>query len=123
MAIISRLLGSGCSAAQALNICGIPANGLSSSGTTNLDATPLTEAINEITTTPSVGSGVVLPRLEVGSMVLVVNNGTFPLNVYPGTGIQIDSLPPTTGGYIIGVSVSASALFFGISPTKWASVS
>jgi hypothetical protein len=51
MAIPTRLMGVGCSAGQAVNICGDVQDSITAAGTTNADATPLSAAINRVTTT------------------------------------------------------------------------
>jgi len=85
MAIPSRLMGVGCSAAQSVNICGDVVDSITAAGTTNADATQLSAAINRVTTT-ALNTGVRLMLPEQGSQVVVVNSGANALLVYPGTG-------------------------------------
>lgn len=120
MAIPTRLMGIGCSAAQAVNICGDTVSGISAAGTTNADATRLSAAINEVTTT-ALNTGVALPPIEAGAMVMVMNSGANALLVYPGTtGAQINALTATTGGF--SVAAGGRALFVAVTGSKWGAV-
>ncbi|AOU95870.1 uncharacterized protein AruCF_4979 [Achromobacter ruhlandii] len=55
--------------------------------------------------------------IEVVSRVTVVNLGANALLVYPGTGVQINALTATTGGF--SVPAGKVADFIGVSPTQW----
>jgi hypothetical protein len=119
MAIPSRLMGVGCSAGQAVNICGDVADGLTAAGSSNADALQLSAAINRVTTTAA-STGVRLMLPEAGSMVVVVNSGASALLVYPGTGAQINALTATTGGF--SVAAGGRAVFVGTSSANWFAV-
>ena len=120
MAIPSRLTGSGLPAQAAVNICGDVASTLTATGTSNADALRLTAAINEVTTT-ALGTGVLLPPLEVGASVFVHNAGANALLVYPGTtGAQINALTATTGGF--SIAAGGKALFVAVSGTRWSAL-
>lgn len=119
MPIPSHVMGSGNSAQSAASICGRVANNLTAAGTTNADALALSNATNIVTTTAA-STGVVLPRIETGASVFVANLGANALLVYPGTGVQINALTATTGGFSVGAG--KSALFFGTSGTRWAAL-
>jgi hypothetical protein len=88
-------------------------------GTTNANALALSNEIN-IVTTAAAGTGVVLPRVETGASVYVSNLGANDILVYPGTGVQINALTATTGGFT--VPTGKSAMFFGASGTRWTSL-
>lgn len=119
MAIPTRLMGVGCSAMQAVNICGDVADSLTAAGSSNTDALQLSAAINRVTTT-ALNTGVRLMLPEAGSQVVVINSGANALLVYPGTGAQINALTATTGGFSVGAG--GRALFVGTSSTNWFAV-
>lgn len=116
--IPTRLMGTGSSWPSALAICGGVANTLTAVGTTNANALALSAEIN-VVTTAAAGTGVRLVPVEVGSSVVVANQGANALLVYPGTGVQIDALTVTTGGF--SIPVGKSAVFYGVSGTQWIS--
>lgn len=120
MAIPSRLTGTGSSPVNATQICGDTANTLTAAGTTNADALRLSAAINRVTTTAA-GTGVLLPPIEPGARVTVMNSGANALLVYPGTtGAQINALTATTGGF--SVAAGGRADFIAFSSTVWGAI-
>ncbi len=119
MGIPSRLMGSGCSSSQAVNICGDVVDSITAAGTTNADATQLSAAINRVTTT-ALNTGVRLMLPESGSQVAVINSGANALLVYPGTGASINALTATTGGF--SVAAGGRALFIGTGSANWFAV-
>lgn len=119
MPIPSRLTGSGVASQAAVNICGDVANGLTATGTTNADALQLSAVINQVSTTAS-GTGVILPPLEPGASVFVMNSGANALLVYPGTGSQINALTATTQGF--SVASGGRAQFIAFTSTKWGAI-
>jgi hypothetical protein len=119
MAIPSRLMGAGCSGSQAVNICGDVVDTISAVGTTNVDATQLSGAINRVTTAAA-STGVRLMLPESGSQVVVVNSGANAVLVYPGTGASINALTATTGGF--SVAAGGRALFVGTGSANWFAV-
>jgi len=120
MAIPSRLTGSGIPAGAATQLCGDTANTLTAAGTTNADALRLNAIHNRVTTTAS-GTGVLLPPIEPGAEVTVMNSGANALLVYPGTtGAQINALTATTGGF--SVAAGGRARFVAYAPTVWGAI-
>lgn len=120
MAIPSRLTGSGIAAGAAIQLCGDTANTLTAAGTTNADALRLNAIHNRVTTTAS-GTGVLLPPIEPGAEVTVMNSGANALLVYPGTtGAQINALTATTGGF--SVAAGGRARFVAYAPTVWGAI-
>lgn len=120
MAIPSRLTGTGSSPINATQICGDVANTLTATGTTNADALRLNAVHNRVTTTAA-GTGVLLPPIEPGAEVTVMNSGANALLVYPGTtGAQINALTATTGGF--SVAAGGRARFVAYSPTVWGAI-
>jgi hypothetical protein len=116
MAYAQELIGSGTPPAQVGAILGSTANTLTAAGTTNADALQLSAVINRVTTTAS-GAGVRLPVPQPGESVVVVNSGANALLVYPGTGVQINALTATTGGF--SVAAGGRALFVAVSNVFW----
>lgn len=119
MPIPSRLTGSGVASQAAVNICGDVATGLTATGTTNADALQLSAVVNHVGTTAS-GTGVILPPLEPGASVFVINSGANALLVYPGTGFQINALTATTQGF--SVASGGRAQFIAFTSTKWGAI-
>jgi hypothetical protein len=119
MALLQELIGAGTPPLQTQGIMGSVANGLTATGTTNADALQLGNAINRVTTT-AIGTGVKLPIPNPGESVLVVNSGANALLVYPGTGVQINALTATTGGF--SVAAGGRALFVGVTNAFWFAV-
>jgi hypothetical protein len=109
-------MGSGLSSLAAVNICGDVADTLTATGTTNADALQLNATINRVTTTAA-STGVKLLVPESGTQMAVINSGANSLTVYPGTGVTINALTVTTGGF--AVAAGGRALFVGTSSTNW----
>jgi len=66
------------------------ATGIVAAGTTQGDATPLTEEWNVVATTPA-NSGVIIEPFGTGTSVTVYNDGANALDVYPPVGYFIDA--------------------------------
>lgn len=81
---------------------------------------PLTNAINVVTTTSANPSGVTLPAPSAGVKITVINKGTNPVNVYPPTGDYIDSLAINTA---ISLPVNGVLTFYAAETTYWYSSS
>jgi uncharacterized membrane protein len=91
---------------------------ITAAGTTLAQATLLTGDVNFITAgTSATAIGVQLPVTPVPpNGVRVVNTMSFPVNVYPNTGQQIDTLGTTVASQIPGYG---SATFLPNSTTQW----
>ncbi len=116
MPIPSRLMGSGLASTAAINIAGDVTAGITAAGTTNADATQLSSAINNVTTTAA-STGVKLFTAEAGASVVVSNQGANALLVYPAASGQINALTVTTGGFSVGAGKTVT--LFGVSGTNW----
>jgi hypothetical protein len=94
---------------------------VSAAGSTNADATQINAGVSRvICTTVGAGQGVRLPAANRGDQVLVVNNqGTNALLVYPGTGNRMNAGTVTTVGAT--VAVNSSRLFTRVNDasTEW----
>lgn len=102
MASVKTLMGSGMPAAQAVAVnTGTFATGLTAAGTTNADALQLTADFNVLTTVGS-GAGAILPDVEAGSAIIVVNGGSNALLVYPPAAGQLNNQTATSAGRTIG---------------------
>jgi len=119
MAIPTRVMAGGNSAASAKAICGAVSTSLTAAGSSNTDALALSAEINIVTTTAA-STGVKLMPAEAGSTITVANQGANALLVYPYSGAQIDALTATTGGFSVGAGKTAK--FTGVSGTKWVSM-
>lgn len=80
----------------------------------------LTKQVNVITTTSANPSGVTLPSATVGVQIVVVNDGTNPINVYPASGDHIDALSVNAS---IQIPVGGKLTFHTVDTTTWASSS
>lgn len=120
MASVQTLMGAGMPAAQARNVgTGTFATGISAAGSDNTDATPLVADFNVVTTAES-GTGVILPDVEVGSDITVVNGGANALLVYPNSGAQLNNQTATTAGRTVGAG--KAGIFRRGSVTHWAAI-
>ena len=91
MTIQARLVVSGSSAAQAVANVGTVADQLTATGTTQGTAYVCGADYNRFTTVAS-GSGAILPSLNPGDYVTVINAGANALKLYPPVGGQINGL-------------------------------
>lgn len=105
MAQSRNMCPSGLSAGQATAINGGVANTLTALGTTQANALLLPGDINRFTTVAA-GTGTVLPPMNPGDSVEVINKGANALLVYPPAGGVINSL-----GANAGYSVAAATPF------------
>jgi hypothetical protein len=113
MAIPSRVLGSGISQLSTVSICGDGTTSLTAAGTSAGDATQLTYVYTNVTTVAS-GTGVKLPKAEMGETIIIRNGGANPLTVYPYS--ATDTINAAGFGTI---NVDCSAMFFAVSNTLW----
>lgn len=91
------------------------ATGIAAAGSTQGTATVLTATFNEVTTTGS-GEGVALPSAEAGEMVMVANQGSNALSVYPASGHSINSL---SANVAVSLAADTRKLFFAATGSKW----
>lgn len=113
MAIPSRVLGSGISQLSTVSICGDGTTAVTAAGTSAGNATQLTYVYNNITTVAS-GSGVKLPKAEMGETIIIRNGGANPLTVYPYS--ATDTINTAGSGTI---NADCSAMFYAVSNTLW----
>lgn len=113
MAIPSRVLGSGISQLSTVSICGDGTTAVTAAGTSAGNATQLAYVYNNITTVAS-GSGVKLPKAEMGETIIIRNGGANPLTVYPYS--ATDTINTAGSGTI---NVDCSAMFYAVSNTLW----
>ena len=78
----------------------------------------LTADVNIITTTAANPSGVTLPTPAAGRVMVVINRGTNPINVYPPTGCSIDALAVNGS---MPIAAGGSLVYWGQSATVWQS--
>jgi len=113
MAIPSRVLGAGASQLSTVSICGDGVTNVSAAGTSAGNATQVTYVYNNITTVAS-GSGVKLPKAEMGETIIIKNSGANPLTVYPYS--ATDTINMAGSGTI---NADCSAMFYAVSNTLW----
>jgi len=112
MSFPSRIQGTGQSGLSAQTIAGDVDNGVTAAGTTAANATQVNAAFVRVSTTAS-GTGVKLPKVEVGAWMVVRNDGGNALTVYPQTGTTINGTADDT------IAAGKANLFFGSSATTW----
>lgn len=103
MPLQQRLVVAGISAAQATAQVGTVQNGLAATGTTQGNAFPVPADVNRFTTVGA-GSGCILPAMNPGDELQIINGqGTNALLVYPPVGAIINALSANTA-YSIAVA-------------------
>lgn len=111
-----KVFGSGISGLSTQALCQDAKASISAAGTTQSDATELTNADNEITTVVS-GSGVVLySNATAGDTQSVFNAGSNPLKVYPPSGQRINGLPLNAHMYL---GLNTGVILKKVSATRW----
>jgi len=113
MAIPSRVLGSGISQLSTVSICGDGTASLTAAGTSAGDATQLTYVYTNVTTAAS-GTGVKLPKAEMGETIIIRNGGANAIKVYPYS--DADTINAAGFGTI---NADCAAMFFAVSNTLW----
>lgn len=113
MAIPSRVLGAGVDALKTVSICGDGVATLTAAGTSAGNATSINYVYTNVTTAAS-GTGVKLPKAEMGEVIIIRNGGANAIKVYPYN--ATDTI--NNAGYGT-VNPDCSALFFAVSNTLW----
>jgi len=113
MAIPSRVLGSGISQLSTVSICGDGTTAVTAAGTSAGDATQIAYVYTNVTTAAS-GTGVKLPKAEMGETVIIRNGGANSIKVYPYS--ATDTINEAGFGTI---NADCSAMFFAVSNTLW----
>lgn len=114
-----NIMGSGISAAAALNISGTVADSLTATGSTQGTALILSADTNVVTTTAASTGVVFTSATQPGDEIVVKNLGASSLSVYPASGESIDSVA-TNGAYAL--ATTKSAMFIKTSATRWISI-
>jgi hypothetical protein len=115
MAFPSRVQGSGQSGGSAQAICGDVQAAVTATGSSATDALSVSAVVVRSATTAS-GTGVKLPTVEVGAMMVVRNDGAESLTVYPQTGTTVNGSASDT------IAAGKANLYFGTSATTWVSL-
>lgn len=118
MAQLSKVQGSGASAAHALAIVGNTSSALTALGSSQGTALLLSNENNEVTTT-SASTGVQLPINLIGDAIFVANYGAQTLSVYGQTGESIQS---GSANAAFSVAQNKTAMFIKVSSTRWAAI-
>ena len=113
MAIPSRVLGAGVDSLKTVSICGDGTATLTAAGTSAGNAASITYVYTNVTTVAS-GTGVKLPKAEMGETVIIRNGGANALKVYPYN--ATDTINNAGFGTI---NPECSAMFYAVSNTLW----
>jgi len=89
--------------------------GIAAAGTNQGTATLLTKQVNLISS-GTAGTGVRLPGATVGMQLILINATSVPVNVYPATSAQIDSLA-TNAPFTLGIGSRLMLVATGL--TQW----
>jgi hypothetical protein len=115
MAFPSRVQGAGQSGGATTAICGDVQAAVTAAGSSATDALSVSAVVVRSATTAS-GTGVKLPTVEVGAMMVVRNDGAEALTVYPQTGTTVNGSASDT------IAAGKANLYFGTSATTWVSL-
>jgi hypothetical protein len=115
MAFPSRVQGAGQSGGATTAICGDVQPAVTATGSSATDALSVSAVVVRSATTAS-GTGVKLPTVEVGAMMVVRNDGAEALTVYPQTGTTVNGSASDT------IAAGKANLYFGTSATTWVSL-
>jgi hypothetical protein len=115
MAFPSRVQGAGQSGGATTAICGDVQAAVTATGSSATDALSVSAVVVRSATTAS-GTGVKLPTVEVGAMMVVRNDGAEALTVYPQTGTTVNGSASDT------IAAGKANLYFGTSATTWVSL-
>lgn len=118
MPLHDRLMHAGASALLAREVCGTVST-VSAAGTTKADATPLPNAVNDVTVAAA-NSGVILRSMSPGESQYVFNDATGnTLKVYPPAGGQINNAGADTA---VTLANNKAGLFVCLSALAYAYV-
>ncbi len=116
MTIPSRVLFAGASSLMTVAICGDGVDGLTATGSTRSNALQLTKIYNSIDTAAS-GTGVLLPPIQMGATIYIVNSGANTIKIYPyETGTTVNQ---TTSA---SISKDHTSIFFAVTNAMWYSI-
>lgn len=96
MPLQQRLVVAGIAAIQAQAQCGTVQNGLTAAGTVQGNAFPVPADLNRFTTVAA-GAGGILPAMNPGDELQIINAGANALLVYPPVGGAINALGTNVG--------------------------
>lgn len=91
MSLAQRMMAAGLSAAQVAAIQGTVANGLVATGNSQATALALPADQNRFATVAA-ATGAILPAMNPGDEMTVINAGANALSLYPPVGAQINAL-------------------------------
>lgn len=114
-----KMVAAGLSAIQAQAIQGLPANTLTATGAAQATALPLAGDINRFTTVAA-ATGALLPAMNAGDSLVVVNAGANALLLYPPVGGAINSVA-VNGSYSIATA-TPTCIVFCITPLQYSAM-
>lgn len=116
MSLAQRMMSAGLSANQVAAIQGTVANALTAAGTTQVTAVALTADQNRFTTVGA-SSGAILPSMNPGDEMSVINAGANALALYPPVGAVLNALGANTAYSIATATPFCTVLC--ITPTQY----
>lgn len=102
MPVQARMVVAGMSAPAAQASVGVSATGLTATGSTQATALQLGADVNKFTTVAA-STGCILPAMNGGDNIVVVNSGANALSLYPPVGASINALGANTA-YSIAIA-------------------
>jgi hypothetical protein len=119
MRTVERLMSTGLPANTAALLGDTPEDGIELVGSVPDIAKVLSSAINRITNASAVNNAVRLPKATEyeGAAVIIINNTTFPINVFPAGD---ESINRGILGRSLQMLATTSQIFYHISPKDWA---
>jgi hypothetical protein len=117
MPLQQRLVVAGISAVQAQAQCGTVQNSLTATGSTQATALSIPADVNRFTTVAA-STGAILPAMNPGDEVQIINAGANALLVYPPVGGTINALG-ANAGYSVATA-TPSCFVQCITPTIFA---
>ena len=92
--------------------------GLTASTTQTQGNGSLTANINEVSTVANIGDVVTLPAAAPGLQVIVINNGSKRMNIFPATGDDLGEGTNTS----VSLASGSSIIYLAHDSTNWESV-
>jgi hypothetical protein len=97
-------------------ICGDGVDGLTAVGSTRANALQLTHVYNSIDTATA-GTGVLLPKTQMGATIFIANSGASTIKVYPYE--TATTVNQTTSA---SIPKDHTSIFFAVTNAMWYSI-
>lgn len=116
MTIPSRVMGAGATALMTVAVCGDGVDGLTAVGSTRADALQITHVYNSIDTA-SAGTGVLLPKTQMGETIFIANSGAQTVKVYP-----YEAATTINQTSFASIPKDHTSIFFAVTNAMWYSI-